>query len=218
MTSPASPIFVNENAATTAYPTNADGAVVIGERSLDEIEGSLLPIARQIQGVTQVMDIDGHGAMEAVPVQTFDYDTAIAAEAAAEQEPLVAHPLPTSGHNPDSIADDSRNAVKHAERTGVQRAEEELEAIRRANRKVHAHNYFEQQEFAAANQKARQRNQEGLQLETPPTNASLTSSTTSQHDETKQQHHDPGYHVQEYKIGEYQTSSYDVKEYKSVYD
>ena len=219
MTTPASttPIDVDDG---NVYPTNANGDVVIGERSMDEIEGSLLPVARQIQGITQVLDIDGQGAMAATPIETFDYDAAIAAEAQAEREPLVAHPIPSSNsHNPDSIADDSRTAVKHAERSGRQRAEEELEAIRNANRKVHAHNYFEQQEFRAANEKAQQRNAEGLQLPSPPASAtaSLTSSTTSSQ-KAEPKHHDPGYQVQEYQIGKYETSSYDVQEYKSVYD
>jgi hypothetical protein len=225
MTSPTNAIYVNEE--DIALPTNISSSnvvQVIGERSIDEVEGTLLPVARQIQGVND------HGAIDAVPVQTFEYDTALAEEERelreqALQEPLIAHYIPmgisTTAHNPDSIADDSRNAVKHAERTGIQRSEEEKDAIRKANRKVHAHNYFEQQEFEAANQRARRRNREGLQVSPHPSlSSSLSFTTSSNTDKSEtQRHREPGYQVHEYNIADnYETCSYDVKEYKSVYE
>ncbi|KAL3903276.1 MAG: hypothetical protein SGILL_010505 [Bacillariaceae sp.] len=235
MTTPANAIYVNEGDVVYSSRTTGEAAAAVGQRPIDEVEGSLLPVATQLN--------DDNSGGDDVHVQVFDYDAEVVVEQADQQQeehrrsaelqlqeerPLIAHHIPSGNennlHNPDSIADDSRNTVKYAERTGIQHAEEEKDAICKANRKVFAHNYFEEQQFQVANARAKRRDGEGLQVVSPVETPSATETRAGEKKQdsisnTQNDGNGSGYRVQEYNIADtYETGRYDVKEYKSVYD
>jgi hypothetical protein len=194
-------------------------------------------------------------AMAAVPVQIFDYDEAVAKEEQDDvqqqlRQPLlqqqqhvgIAYAIPyvdAAGHHPhpNSIADDSHVAVKYAQYTGTIRAEQEREAIRYANRQVYAQNYWEAQSVEAANDVAKRRDREGLQMVMPDVallsssyyqNSTKTMGSTDQPPSHESSHdnttttttsNSKGYQIQEYDIpDDYDTRQYEVQEYKSIYD
>jgi hypothetical protein len=244
MSTPVNAVFVSHGEVhATAAPNS--GIELVGERSTDELEGSLLPVATHVHVVNDntTAATTTNNAMAAVPVQVFEYDEAMAKEqqeelrrpllqqeqSCAEDVTEVVHavPLAAAPHlaHPESIADDSRLAVNLAQYTAMIRAEEEFQAIRNANRKVYSQNYWQSQSIQAANKVARRRDQEGLQIKDDhlsPASSPLRSSVNCHKSETSEEQQDvkpKGYHVQEYQIeDDYETSPYEVQEYKSVYD
>jgi hypothetical protein len=204
-------------------------------RDVDELEGTLLPIAQQV-----LFDNDDDNtimmtAPTAAPVQVFHYDSN---EESQQQHQLqqeedtgttrIAYPIPTRRgdggrpHNTDSISDDSKLAVKHAEHTGLIRSEEELDAIRRARTKVYSENYYERQAIQLANQNAQRRDKEGLQVmvQSKSTSKAANSVADGGPNTSGECGMDVGHDVQEYQIGEtsYETTDYHIAEYKSIYD
>jgi hypothetical protein len=132
-------------------------------------------------------------------------------------------------HNPNSIADDSQQAVMNAQYTGWIRVEEEREAVRKANREAYAHNYWEARSVEAANNAAKRRDQEGLQilqddhllcsLQDPISKCRKEESSDVQCKLPRPTTPKVGYHIQEYEMtDDYETSQYQVQEYKSIYD
>lgn len=253
MSTPANAIFVGSTSEWN--PNNSDQ--LIGGHSLDGIDVPVLLAARTIHSLdaNPVNTSNDNNAVMAVPVQVFDYDVALdnenkeVEEAYSWQEQsaltqgeqgqrtaLRAFHIPSGlTPNPDSIADDSRFAVKYAERTGIIRSEEEKDAIRKANLKGFARNYFEAQSIYAANQFAKLRDREGLQVQDDHLAPSMINSLyTSPQSSTgrskpesdctfprdrKHRNGGKGYQVQEYRISDnYETETYEVTEYKSVYD
>jgi hypothetical protein len=192
------------------------------------IQENDLPVARQVDddhGEASNLLNPNNNPWHAVPIQVFDYENALENELGQHDE-QVAYPIPSSsGHHQASIADDSRSTVKLAEHIGVIRSEEEKDAIRKASRQIFAHNYFEEKSIQAANEIAKQRDREGLQMPVPPPQQRLflSQNLEGQTVEYRQNrdHHGGGhpYQIKEYEIGEnYETNTYEVKEYKSVYD
>lgn len=224
--------------------TNHDAAVATvtatttAMRDMDELEGTLLiPMATQVIECDDRRSINSNISMAsaAVPVtEVFDYDTAIAQEKQQqqrqqreEQEEVEATPIPDNSNqlNYAGVSDDSKTTVGKAEQTGKIRSEEELDYIRKANRKVNPHNYHEVNSVKTANQIAKQRDRQGLQvrndhIRTAFTENALPESLRREEPKEEQQKKPKktGYQVKEYDCGLYETNSYEVKEYKSVYD
>jgi hypothetical protein len=133
-------------------------------REEDELEGALLlPVATPIEPVIA----EQPASMAAVPIGYFEYETAMVEE---QQQEQIAYSIPqisSDSHN-TAVSDDSRPRVRQAQQTGRIAAEEELEAIRRANRKVFAHGYHEQEALKKANDIARVRDRQGLHASSSP--------------------------------------------------
>jgi hypothetical protein len=193
-------------------------------RDVDELEGALLPVATRIQ-----MDEQPFSAA-AVPMPQFEYDAALAAE--QQEEEQIAYSIPQN--DKDAVTDDSRSRVKLAERAGLQAAEQEREAISRANRKVFSHDYHAQEAVRAANHIARQQDRKGqanlnnlarkraqIGLEVTPPQQVKEEEIKVPANETKpkeQGYQVGGYQVKEYQTSDYEASEYQPSEYKSVYD
>jgi len=187
-------------------------------RDEDELEGTLLPVATQI--IPDVPNIEN----PAVPLASFEYDTAIVVEWQQQQE-NVAFSIPQNVRG--AVADDSRSRVKLAQSKGLIAAEEEKDAIRNSNREVFSKDYFSQQAFQAANHNAKLRDSQGLQL--PDTSSPSLSVQAGKNEKNAEGQREQlkksggyqvgGYKVKEYSSGsDYETHNYDIPEYRSVYD
>ena len=123
-----------------------------------------------------------------LPVETFNYDDALTSsvqddenvnygEQQHHQQYIIGHP-PLAHHVPAgiddqdfeaprrsrAIADDSSTTVRQSTHIGVIQSEQEKDAIRRANRKVYSQTYHEQASIETANQIAKLRDREGLEV------------------------------------------------------
>jgi hypothetical protein len=177
-------------------------------REEEELEGALLPVA------TEVISEFPQSATAAVPLTTFDYETAMA----VEQE-HIAYSIPQNERA--AVADDSRTRVKLAERTGLIHSEEEREAIQLANRKVFSKDYHAREAVQKANEAAKQRDHFGLQMPAPPQPKEADSKRLACSEPKKEEGYKNGggYAVEEYSFGtDYETNEYKPSEYKSVYD
>lgn len=192
-----------------------DSSSARAARDEDELEGALLPVATQIEE-------EPNSANPAVPIAHFDYDTAIAVEQQQQEQENIAYTIPQN--EKAAVSDDSRSRVKLAQSKGLIAAEEEKEAIRNTNRKVFSKDYFSKQAVQAANQNAKLRNAQGLQVieKLPSINNELGRSQEKIKKEVPEKqgvYKVGGYEVKEYNTEtDYQTSDYEVQEYRSVYD
>lgn len=200
-------------------------ATVIRDES--ELEGALLPASRQDDEMIPL-------AAAAYPVEHFEYTDATLAEddRQHQQEEQMTYPseqmaYPSEQRHRTGVADDSRSRVKYAERNGIVASDQELVAIRRNNRKVLSHDYFERQSIKEANRNARMMDSIELQGRTP----TMTENRPTRSEEFRKQqkqdigqskpsgdHKVGGYEVQEYNMANYDTVDYNVSDYKSVYD
>jgi hypothetical protein len=186
-------------------------------RDEDELEGTLLPASGENDETTAL-------AAAAYPVEHFDYtDASLAQDQRQYQlDEHVAYPL--EQNNRAAMSDDSRSRVRYAEQNGIVASEQELEAIRRNNRKVLSHDYFERQSFQKANRNARTEDSIERQGRTPQmTENQPTPSGELKKEEKKDTTAAGGYHVGGYEVKEYETENYETidyktSEYKSVYD
>jgi hypothetical protein len=221
-------------------------------RDFDELEGSLLPTARQVgdeDGTTSTTGDGPNNAMAAVPTDVFRYDEATLAQERRQleeeeeeqqqqygkgQQPRVGHALTVA----TAVAPDDERTVRKAEHHGILRAEEEKEAIRNANRRVYSHNYHEQLAVHLANEIARRRDREGLQVRQAQQhqqhhpqdgphnkdsgqhgNGNPKESNDKSKAEVRGRRAGGGYQFREYNMEDtYEPHEYQVKEYKSVYD
>ena len=134
-------------------------------RDPEELEGSLfLPVATAVPRPVVVETVAV--AMGATPTTYFNYETA-ETEDQQQQQPLLAEQqaiaIPSTSFevSPDGSSNNQEHgAFRLGNRMGVIAAEEERDAIRRANRKVYAQDYFAQQQAKVANSRARLRAQE----------------------------------------------------------
>lgn len=221
----------NHDATAVATATSTTTAT----RDMDELEGTLLPMATQvIECDRRNMNSNISMASAAIPVtEFFDYDTAIAQEKQQqqeqEQEEIEATPIPDNANqlNFAGVSDDSKITVGKAEQTGKIRSEEELDYIRKANRKIHPRNYHEENSVKTANEIAKQRDRQGLQVQNDHIRTAFTETalpeSLKREEQKEEQQKKPkktggGYQVKEYDCGLYETNNYEVKEYKSVYD
>jgi hypothetical protein len=179
----------------------AEAATARFLREEEELEGTLLPVATPIIG-------------------NFEYETAM-----VEEQEQVAYPIPQISDN-TAVSDDSRPRVRQAQRTGRMAAEEENEAIRKANRKVFAHNYHEKEALRNANDIARERDRDGLrmkedefQIRAQEEEKRISEAKSSESKPKAAGYQVGGYAVKDYQFGgDYDTSEYQASEYKSVYD
>ena len=208
--------------------TSPIAATPIMTRDVDELEGTLLPVATQVVECNSNTNKSSMMAEASIPVtEFFDYDIAIAEEEQQQQE-IEAIPIPDNGgnkYNYAGVSDDSRTAISSAERTGKQRSEEELESIRRNKQRIFPHNYHERNTMKAANEYALHRDREGLEVKDDHLDSGAFTlpkkETNKEEEKQKQKDQKPkasGYQVRDYDVGSYNTKSYDVNEYKSVYD
>lgn len=177
-------------------------------REEEELEGALLPVA------TAVISEFPQSATAAVPLTTFDYETAMA----VKQEHL-AYSIPQ--REGAAVADDSRTRVKLAQRTGLIHSEAEREAIQIANRKVFSKDYHAREAVQKANEAAKQRDRFGLQMPAPPEPKEADSKPLARSEPKKEEGYriGGGYAVEEYSFGtDYETNEYKPSVYKSVYD
>jgi len=201
-------------------------------RDMDELEGTLLPMATQVLADSSSNSNNRNTNANAfvatvIPSieQMFDYDLALAAdEQQFEDIQAIAVPDNANQLNYAGVSDDSKTAVGKAQQSGAIRCEEELESIRNANRKIFAHNYHEKNSVKTANERAKQRVSEGFQMrEDVFSSYSAAASNTNakertEETKTEQQPRQKGYQIKDYDCGVYETSHYEVTEYKSVYD
>lgn len=200
---------------------------IANNRDMEELEGALLPLpvaTEVVLGSHQNSSVaTGIPSAEVV----FDYNTALANEQQArerEREEPLAVVVPDNGSqlNYAGVSDDSKSTVGRARQTGIIRSEEELESIRKAQRKVFSQNYHQKNSVKSANMRAKQRDLEGLQIQSNRIEEQVALSEEKpeakepprQEESQKPQ----GYQVKEYDCRTYETSTYDVMEYKSVYD
>lgn len=193
-------------------------------RDAEELEGALLPVA------TAVANNDSNPTTSIATVipsteAVFEYDTALQNEERLPEEEAVAIPDNGSTLNYAGVSDDSKSTVGRAEVSGKIRSEQEIQAIKKANRKVFAQNYFEQTSFKAANERAKQRDREGLQIQNDHIEEQMAqakaASEPPKQPETSQQskgYETKGYQIKDYDCGSYEINSYEISEYKSVYD
>eukprot|EP00536_Pseudo-nitzschia_multiseries_P014544 jgi/Psemu1/311108/fgenesh1_kg.721_\ len=197
-------------------------ATVTGVRDVDELEGALLPVATEV--------VEGGPGNETIPTttQVFDYDAAFSLERQQrEQEEFgEAIAIPDNGNrlNYAGVSDDSKTTVSKAEQTGRIRSEEELEYIRKNRSKILPRDYHEANSFKSANARAKQRNKEGLQVQSDHLEA-FTERLLPEKLKVKEQNAakmetpvKKGYQVNEYNCMTYDTSEYEVTEYKSIYE
>lgn len=200
-------------------------ATVSAVRDMEELEGTLLPVATAVSERGP-----GNGAIPAI-TQAFDYDEAISNEQQqqlAEEEFNEAFPIPDNANqrNFAGVSDDSKTAVGKADLIGKIRCEEELEIIRNNRRKIHSRNYFEANAYKSANERAKQRDREGLEVKDDRIGLSFAKNTLPEKVETSTEKYannsetasKSGYHVKEYECMTYDTNEYSVSEYKSIYD
>lgn len=202
-------------------------------RDIDELEGTLLPVATQVVECCNNTNNNISLAEAAVPVtEIFDYDVAIAEEERLkeqEENEIEAITIPDNGtqHNYAGVSDDSRTAVGNAERVGRFKSEEELDAIRKAKQRIFPHNYHEENSIKKANETAMRRDREGLQIKDDHLDSGVSSLSKTndksdkeimRNQQQKQKPRASGYQVKEYDVDSYDTKGYDVTEYKSVYD
>jgi hypothetical protein len=188
-------------------------------RDEDELEGAfLLPVACQV---------DDERGLETpgIVLARFAYSTAIAEENQQQQQQQqvenVAYTIPR--HDKAAIADDSHTRVKLAERRGQMASEEEKDAIRKVNREVYSKNYFSSHAVEAANQRARIRDADGLQVEDReiklPSHEHASSKGTVRSGTPAGTAKVGGYAVNEYLVRtSYNTNEYETQEYHSVYE
>lgn len=201
-------------------------------RDMDELEGTLLPVA------TEVLECGPGNELIPVTTQVFDYDMGIASvqqqqqqQQAEEQVLKEAIPIPNNanGLNYAGVSDDSKTTVGKAKQTGIIRSEEELECIRKNKSKIIPRNYHEENAFKSANNRAKHRDREGLEVKNDHLGSAFTEkqlpeklqSNKKDEEESDKKPENPadkGYQVKEYDCTTYDTSDYKVTEYKSIYD
>merc|ERR1712137_815782 len=153
------------------------------------------------------------------------YDTALQNEYRLQEEEAVAIPDNGTTLNYAGVSDDSKSAVSRAARSGKISSEEEIQSIRKANRKVFSQNYFEEKSFKAANETAKQRDREGLQIQNDHIEEQLAQAKAANvapkqpgASQQSKGYQTKGYQISDYNCGSYQIGDYEISEYKSVYD
>lgn len=200
----------------------------INARDMEELEGALLPVAIPVVNQNNPNEVAVSTATAVIPSAeaVFDYDLALRNEQQQQEGEAVAVPDNANQLNYAGVSDDSKSAVGMAQLNGRIRSEEEIESIKKANRKVFSQNYHEQNSVKSANAWAKQRDREGLQIQNDRIEEQMDRSkkakAAAQKQEeqslTSKEYQPKGYQIKDYDCGNYEISSYEVTEYKSVYD
>jgi len=192
-------------------------------RDMDELEAVLLPVATAVDDQHQNSNVASIAVVPSTETY-FDYDLALAQDGQALEDAVA---IPDNGNerNYAGVSDDSKNMVGRAQQTGKIRSEEELESIRRANGKIFSQNYHQQYNVKAANEWAKQRDREGLQMKNNHEQEQRIASEKAKAKELSKQKQQQlkntqgqAYQIKDYDCGSYETNEYKVAEYKSVYD
>ena len=190
-------------------------------RDMEELEGALLPVATEVVNHNDPNVFASTATVIPSVEAVFDYDTALR----NEEEEAVVVPDNANQLNYAGVSDDSKTTVGRAQQSGRIRSEEEKEAIRKANRKVFAQNYHEQNSIKSANARAKQRDREGLQIQNDriAEQMALSKAKAKESEEQEQSqasngYQPKGYQIKDYDCETYEIGSYEVTEYKSVYD
>lgn len=192
-------------------------------RDMDELEAVLLPVATAVDDQNQNSNVASIAVVPSTETY-FDYDLALAQDGQALEDAVA---IPDNGNerNYAGVSDDSKNMVGRAQQTGKIRSEEELESIRRANGKIFSQNYHQQYNVKAANEWAKQRDREGLQMKNNYEQEQRIASEKAKANELSKQKQQQlkntqgqAYQIKDYDCGSYETNEYKVAEYKSVYD
>lgn len=193
-------------------------------RSLDELEGTLLPVAVPIHASS--------ASTSAVPLARFRYDDAsmqrddddhhdrMSSMAADIQDA----PLIPQCDDPRSRERQIAQALAKANQIGVVKAEIDREALERASRDMHAKNHYNKLLLEEANKIAQRKtwqddaNYDFLNVKSRP--ESWTKNEGSEQQPPQQEVNGAGgYEVSEYEVKEYKgDDDYHISEYKSVYD
>ena len=187
-------------------------------RELNELEGALfVPTA-----VPVAAPPSGHDSEDAATIHLLP-DDAVAYDYHEEEETSEAPTLPSSSslHNP--LRDKAQ--IRRATQRGRLETDLEAEVIQRGNRRVHAINYWNEQDVMRANQLAASlnRKEEGCLLQTSDTVlrehvVGEPSCPSSGSPEPYKGTAGREYDVSNYDVTSYDTKEYDVSEYKSVYE
>jgi hypothetical protein len=200
-------------------------------RDEEDLEATLLPVATRLDG-----NQANATTATALPLDYFNYDTALAEEA---QHELIAPSLPER-YDGTLIDEQDSQLVKVAQRSGLIAAAEEKEAIRKADLRGYAQSYHEQNRIQTANKNAKQRDRQGLQMKNDQQEQarlaryhaqkeeeeftlqiqqeSSRSSSSSSKKPTSGYKAGGGYQTSDYQVESYDTKEYQVSQYKSVYD
>ena len=197
-------------------------------RDLDELEGSLLPVAHAVPasepGGLLLDDASAVPVTAATPVSYYAYDDVPAEEMMSATEQIREAPaVPLAdGIEPE---EEHLRLIARGARTGLVDNDAQKEDIRKANRQVHAINYFTDRQVEEANRRARwlsrEENQQGWRGPKSELHMAPKASPSSDRgNEPKQKTGTFGkeYDVGQYDTKEYDTSDYQISEYKSVYD
>jgi len=179
-------------------------------RDTDELEGALLP------PVAVPVDENAQLATAAVPVTAFVYDDGVTdAQADIATAPFL--PMYQDGESRNQV---ERQAIAKGKRRGKIEAESEKDEIGKASREQYAKNWHARRQVEVANEEARRRNQQGVQVEVDKYTVERSNGKeVEKQDLAFPSAYPNGYDVAEYETTEYKTDdSYEVAEYKSVYD
>jgi hypothetical protein len=204
-----------------------------------EAQAAMLPVASEIDGDFMDDDCGVHDSSyshsSSLPGATFDYDI-IATAAASKEDEIFAVPLPQLNDIQASDHGGNNQRVLLAERSGRQHVNEEKDAIQRANLKGLAKSSYEEQQIRLANELAKQRDREGIQLRNEAQEQQKMTQLMLLHEKSRnedqpQTHHSQlspasgydragGYQTKDYnrKDYSYDTNEYDISQYRSVYD
>lgn len=185
-----------------------------GPRDTDELEGTLLPPV-----AVPVDENPNQMATAAVPVTAFVYTNENSLNTADAEIPTAPFlPLYQDSQTRQEV---EQQALVKGKRRGKMEAETEKEEIGKASRETYAKNYHATRKVEVANEEARRRNAQGVQVDQDRYTTAQGPNPKKKEEEEYafQSSYKNGYEVKEYETTEYQTSDdYEVSEYKSVYD
>lgn len=210
-------------------------------RDLDELEGTLLPVAQAVPlgdaGAPLLVQPATASATSDVPVTSatpasyFSYDS-LPNDNDDDARVVDAPVIPIAGSTvPPSTAieeAEQRAQLARGERYGRIDNDQQAQDIQKVNRQVHSMDYFNKKKLQEANRRAARLSQ--LEKSGPaPTNeldhvrpssslrekSAVGSSTTTS---APQSTLGRDYETSEYDVKEYSTSDYQISEYKSVYE
>lgn len=197
-------------------------------RDMDELEGTLLlPRAQAVQGSDAAAI-----AATAVPVESFVYEqnttgaasatTAVVVSENDEKEIEYAPEAPTLPlYNDDMTREQKeRAAMAKAKQRARQVAEAENDAIRKGLRESKANEYHTARQVQEANERAKIRNAQGVQIEEDKWfGREKPQEPKEKPNPSFSNKYGGGYEVAKYEVSNYATKDdYQVSEYRSIYD
>mmetsp|Transcript_675 Transcript_675/g.869 ORF Transcript_675/g.869 Transcript_675/m.869 type:complete len:219 (-) Transcript_675:217-873(-) len=212
-------------------------------RDEDELEGALLPppppafvpVATPIDDPLTTTPSETIAVSAAVPIQRFEYDQEtimndnVPGSSGTETVPFSDNTAREATHIPtydDNSASAKQRANTVAAKIGTIQgrisADEEQTELDKARREIYPIQYKEKNAFKKANEEAKRRDREGVQIQEDKwfqgNGESNNVDKTDNDANTYFKKPSGGYEVREYETKEYATTDYEISEYKSVYD